>query len=52
MLQLQNFIEINSQKLGSAERAADQAVEQTQANIEWRANYEVEVGAWLSSSGY
>jgi len=52
LLELQNFIEINSQKLGSAERAADQAVEQTQANIEWRANYEVEVGAWLSSSGY
>ena len=46
-LQLTDFKSDNLDKLGSAERALEQAFEQTQTNINWRANYEEVVYKWM-----
>jgi len=46
--ELVSFIETNSAKLGAGARAAEQALESTQNNIQWRENNEDVVFNWLS----
>jgi len=45
--ELQAFIQENANKLGSAQRTAQQAVESTKANIAWRQANEQRVYQWL-----
>ncbi|XP_078493564.1 aminopeptidase N isoform X1 [Ciona intestinalis] len=48
--ELESFKATNSDKLGSGVDTVDQSLEKTRTNIQWRADYEDTIFAWLSDN--
>ena len=50
LFQLIKFSQEYADKLGSGQRAVDQAIEKTTNNIQWRADNEDDVYNWLQAT--